>query len=200
MSAVFGNVGASAGDVNDFHANSDVDKSTLSQHHTLGPQPNQAAPGDHDHNGRNSRKVQGKNLSTPEVAYQPEGATLGTQPTFDGDPLITGSYILLGNLCHFQIQVDFDNILTFGTGQYYLTLPFTSARAYQFGDGCLHDISASRDYPIMAHVEAGSDEILLKSIDAQGNTAYNVPFTFEDPITLTTADNFHIAGTYVIQN
>lgn len=200
MSAVFGNVGASAGDVNDFHANSDVDKSTLSQHHTLGPQPNQASPGDHDHNGRNSRKVQGRNLSTPDVTYQPEGGTLLVQPTFDGDPLITGSYILLGNLCHFQIQVDFDNILTFGTGQYYLTLPFTAAHAYQFGDGCLHDISANRDYPIMAHVDAGSNEILLKSIDAQGNTAYNVPFTFEDPITLATADNFHVAGTYVIQN
>lgn len=200
MSAVFGNVGASAGDVNDFHANSDVDKSTLSQHHTLGPQPNQAAPGDHDHNGRNSRKVQGRNLATPDVTYQPEGGTLLVQPTFDGDPLITGSYILLGNLCHFEIQVDFSNILTFGTGQYYLTLPFVAAHAYQFSDGCLHDISANRDYPIACHVDAGSNEILLKSLDAQGNTAYNVPFTSSSPTTLATADNFHVAGVYVIQN
>jgi hypothetical protein len=200
MSAVFGNVGASAGDVNDFHSNSDVDKSTLSQHHTLGPQPNQASAGDHNHDGRNTRRIQGKDLSTPDVAYQPGGGTLGTQPTFTGAPLFTGSYILLGNLCHFEIQVDFDNITSFGTGQYYLTLPFTAAHAYQFGDGCLHDISANRDYPIQCHVNAGSNEILLKSIDAQCNTAFNIPFTSTEPTTLATADNFHVAGTYVIQN
>lgn len=200
MSAVFGNVGASAGDVNDFHSNSDVDKSTLSQHHTLGPQPNQASAGDHNHDGRNTRRIQGRDLATPEIVYQPQGGTLGTQPTFSGAPLITGSYILLGNLCHFQIQVDFDNITSFGTGQYQLTLPFVAARAYQFGDGCLHDISANRDYPIMSHVLPGSNEILLKSIDAQGNTAFNVPFTSTTPVTLATTDNFHVAGTYVIQN
>lgn len=200
MSAVFGNVGASAGDVNDFHANSDVDKSTLSQHHTLGPQPNQASPGDHNHDGRNSRKVQGKNLDTPDIAYPVEGGTLGTQPTFSGDPLITGSYTLLGTLCHFEIQVDFDNITSFGTGQYYLTLPFISAHAYQFAAGCLHDISANRDYPIHAHVDAGSNQILLKTLDAQGNTAYNVPFTSSIPTALDVADNFHVSGMYQIQN
>jgi hypothetical protein len=40
--------------VNDFHTNSDVDSRTESQHHTLGPQPNQAAPGDHTHDGGSS--------------------------------------------------------------------------------------------------------------------------------------------------
>lgn len=200
MSAVFGNIGASAGEVNDFHANSDVDKSTLSQHHTLGIQPNQASPGDHNHNGRNSRRVEGKNLDTPDVSYQPEGGALITMPTFSGDPLITGSYMLLGTLCHFEIQVDFDNITSFGSGQYYLTLPFTAAHAYQFSDGCLHDISTNRDYPIMAHVYGGSNQILLKSIDAQGNTAYNIPFQQGVPFVLDVADNFHIAGTYQIQN
>lgn len=57
MPSIFGNVGASAGEVNDFHANSDVDKSTLSQHHTLGVQPNQASPGDHNHDGKNSKRI-----------------------------------------------------------------------------------------------------------------------------------------------
>lgn len=200
MSAVFGNVGASAGEVNDFHANSDVDKSTLSQHHTLGTLPNQAAAGDHDHNGRNSRRVQGKNLDTPDISYTPQGGALITNPTFSGVPLITGSYILLGNLCHFEIQVDMDNITNFGSGQYYLTLPFPAAHPYQFADGCLHDISTNRDYPIMGHILAGTDQLLLKSIDAQGNTAYNIPFQQGVPVTLATTDNFHIAGTYVIQN
>ncbi len=41
--------------VDDFHTNSDVDSRAESQHHTLGPQPTQAAPGDHTHDGGDSR-------------------------------------------------------------------------------------------------------------------------------------------------
>ncbi len=199
MSAVFGNVGASAGEVNDFHANSDVDKSTLAQHHTLGPQPNQASPGDHNHDGRNSRKLDLKDLKGTETFYQVEGGTLGTQPTFDGAPLFTGSYTRFGNMVHFSVNVEMDNITGFGTGQYYVTLPFSARFAYQFSEGCLHDVSTGRDYPIFGHVLPGSNQLYLKSIDAAGNTAFNIPFTSTVPVTLTTADNFHIAGTYQIQ-
>lgn len=197
MSAVFGNVGASAGDVNDFHANSDVDKSTLSQHHTLGIQPNQASPGDHNHNGKNSRRIDTTNLSSPDITYQPLGGTLADQPTFDGDPLISGSYIQIGSLCHFQIDVDFDNILTFGTGQYYLTLPFTSEHAFIVRDGCLHDASGNDQYSISGHCAAGSNEIYLYSTASNGR---DVEFTHNVPVTLAAADNFHIAGVYHIQS
>jgi len=41
--------------VDDFHTNSDVDSRAESQHHTLGPQPTQASPGDHTHDGGDSR-------------------------------------------------------------------------------------------------------------------------------------------------
>jgi hypothetical protein len=40
--------------VEDFHTNSDVDARAESQHHTLGPGPNQASPGDHRHDGGDS--------------------------------------------------------------------------------------------------------------------------------------------------
>jgi anti-sigma factor ChrR (cupin superfamily) len=40
--------------VNDFHTNSDVDSRAEAQHHTLGPNPNQASPGDHTHDGSDS--------------------------------------------------------------------------------------------------------------------------------------------------
>lgn len=40
-----------------FHRNSDVDSSPLAQHHTLGIRPNQSSPGDHTHNGRDSREL-----------------------------------------------------------------------------------------------------------------------------------------------
>lgn len=35
----------------DYHVNSDVDSSTISKHHTLGPRRNQASPGNHLHLG-----------------------------------------------------------------------------------------------------------------------------------------------------
>ena len=41
--------------VDDFHTNSDVDSRPEAQHHTLGPQPTQASPGDHTHDGGDSR-------------------------------------------------------------------------------------------------------------------------------------------------
>jgi len=51
-------------DVNGFHARSDVDASKASQHHTLGMSANQAAGGDHIHDGRNGKKIgDGLNLT-----------------------------------------------------------------------------------------------------------------------------------------
>jgi hypothetical protein len=125
------------------------------------------------------------------------GGTLGTQPTFTGAPLYTGSYVRTGPMVHFRIDVDFDNITSFGTGQYYLDLPFPAKYNYEFAAGCLHDISETRDYPITGHIYAGESRMLLKSIDASGNTAYAVPFTAIAPATLNTADNFHISGDYI---
>lgn len=48
--------------VNLFHARSDVDSSPSAQHHTLGISHNQASPGDHIHDGRNSKLI-GEGLS-----------------------------------------------------------------------------------------------------------------------------------------
>lgn len=185
--------------VNLLHLAADKDAGAGALHHTLGLGSSQASPGNHNHDGRNSNRVELKNLKGDDITYNPNGGTTGTQPTFSGTPLFTGSYTKWGNMCHFAFDVDMDNITSFGTGQYYITLPFKSQRNYQFSDGCLHDISTGFDYPIMGHVLADSDQLFLKSIDAQGNTAYNVPFTSSTPITLTTADNFHIAGTYEIK-
>jgi hypothetical protein len=40
--------------VDDFHANADTDTRGESLHHTLGPSPTQASPGDHLHDGGTS--------------------------------------------------------------------------------------------------------------------------------------------------
>lgn len=44
-------------EVNLFHSRSDCDSSTGAQHHTLGIKHDQAAIGDHNHDGKGSRKI-----------------------------------------------------------------------------------------------------------------------------------------------
>jgi hypothetical protein len=132
-----------------------------------------------------------------DTSFTVAGGTLGDAPTFDGAPLFTGSYVKTGPMVHFRIDVDFDNITSFGTGQYYLDLPFPAKYNHEFTAGCLHDISASRDYPMTGHVYAGESRMLLKSLDAAGNSAFAVPFTATTPVTLAVADNFHISGDYI---
>lgn len=44
-------------EVNQFHRYDDVDVDPVSHHHTLGIDPAQASPGDHTHDGRNSKQI-----------------------------------------------------------------------------------------------------------------------------------------------
>lgn len=44
-------------EVNAFHLNSDSDSSSFAQHHTLGLNPYQASPGNHNHDGKNSKRI-----------------------------------------------------------------------------------------------------------------------------------------------
>lgn len=43
--------------VDDFHTYSDVDARAEAQHHTLGANPTQASPGDHTHDGGDSKLI-----------------------------------------------------------------------------------------------------------------------------------------------
>jgi hypothetical protein len=133
------------------------------------------------------------------VEYQPEGGTIGgTQPIFGG-PAISGTYNRFGNMVHFSIAVDFTNITDFGTGQYYLTLPYAAKGEYMFREGGLHDSSTSNRYHMSGELDPGSTQMLLYTTDNQGSHTYDMPFTSAVPVTLNVADRFHISGTYEIE-
>lgn len=142
------------------------------------------------------RSTTGYGISTQ---YIPGGGTNGTQPVFDPGQAFTASFTRFGNLVHFSILVDFDTITNFGTGQYYLTLPYPSKNAYQFREGCLHDASAGTQYNMGGHVFAGQSVIWLSSSDKVASGVQDVAFTSSFPVTLTTADSFHLSGTYEIE-
>jgi hypothetical protein len=133
-----------------------------------------------------------------DTIYQPGGGSTGTMPVFPASA-ITGSYTRFGNMIHFSILVEFTGITSFGTGQYYLTLPYNVAHSYDLRDGCLHDVSASTQFHISGHVNAGSNTLYLSASDKIGSSIQDVAFTSTVPVTLTTSDRFHIAGTVQIQ-
>jgi hypothetical protein len=131
---------------------------------------------------------------SPVTPFTVLGGTTGTQPTFSGTPMFYGNYVQSGDLIYFDIQVDFDNILTFGTGQYYVELPFESRYPTQMRDGCVHDTSTGRQYSIGGHIDANSKQLLLNYIGTNGR---DEPFEHNQPFTLDTTDNFHISGMYI---
>jgi hypothetical protein len=177
----------------------DVDSGITAIHHTLGPAAFQASPGSHRHDGTDSHYVELKNLVGQKIGYQPEGGTNGTQPTFSGAPLITGSYTKWGNICHFSILVQFSNITNFGTGRYYLTLPFAAEESYKFRDGCLHTVyPGGTTFHISGHVDKDSNRLELYSSDKVASGVQDVDFTSSFPVVLTTDGRFHVAGTYEI--
>lgn len=55
---------ADATQVDDFHDQSDLDTRSESQHHTLGSRQNQAAPGNHNHDGGTSQPLWAGNAIT----------------------------------------------------------------------------------------------------------------------------------------
>lgn len=123
------------------------------------------------------------------------GTTNGNQPTFSGNPMFSGEWTLIGNICHFAISVDMDNIISFGTGQYFMKVPFISKNNYLMSNGCLHDDSTGDEYAILGHIPAGSDVMTLLTTISNGKQS---PFTSSVPVNLAIQDRFHIAGTYAI--
>lgn len=130
-----------------------------------------------------------------ETTYAVQGGTAnGDQPTFNGTPLFAASYILSGDLVYFRINVDFDNITSFGTGQYYMTLPFNSKYDNYVRGGHLFDASTNKKYSISGHVSAGSNMMYLMTTASNGD---EVSFTSSVPFNLAIADDFHISGNYI---
>jgi hypothetical protein len=132
-----------------------------------------------------------------ETSFTVNGGTTGTQPTFTGAPLFSGSYVKHGPMVHFQIQVDMDNITSFGTGQYYVDLPFPAKYGYQVRSGCLHDIGGEDQFAIGGHVLAGESRLYLNWTNTNGQ---DEAFTSTAPVTLQTNDNFHVSGDYIVDD
>lgn len=135
----------------------------------------------------------GDSVVSPVTSFTVNGGTLGTQPTFNGAPLFTGNYVKVGDLVAVEINVEMTNITSFGTGQYFLDLPFPTKQDTSFS-GVLHDVSTNAYYSMTGVAEAGSDRVLLFYAGSNGQLA---PFEQGSPRTLQTVDHFSLHGTYI---
>jgi hypothetical protein len=130
---------------------------------------------------------------SPVTSFTVNGGTLGTQPTFNGAPLFTGRYVKMGELVSVEINVEMTNITSFGTGQYFLDLPFPTKQDISF-NGVLHDVSANDYYSMTGIAEAGSSRVLLFYTATNGRLD---AFENGQPRTLQTVDHFSLHGTYI---
>lgn len=86
-------VSASPQEVNRFHSRSDVDSSQVAQHHTIGIKHDQASAGDHNHDGRASKKTG-------------SGLNLAVSGSRGGNAALASLLTMLANV------IDFDNNTT----------------------------------------------------------------------------------------
>lgn len=179
-------------EVNFYHLASDKDSGPGALHHTLGLGPSQASPGNHTHDGRNSKRIDGASLTLTSKTYT--SVWSGTGLAFTGNPTVA-TYILIGSLCHFRIRVNCTTVTNFGTGQYKLTLPFAPKEDYVFRDGGIHANSGSH-YALMADAEKDEVEMLLWHPGPGGQDAL---MDHNSPHTLSTAAYFYVSGTYEIK-
>lgn len=131
-----------------------------------------------------------------EVSYTVGGGTIGgTQPTFTGAPMFYGSSIRNGDLVFVRINVDFDNITNFGTGQYYVTVPYPSKYDLEIRGGYIVDDNKSNYYMLAGRLTAGSTQMTLW----RATSSQDEIFDYNSPVLLTTSDSFHISGSYIAQ-
>lgn len=127
-----------------------------------------------------------------EVSYTVGGGTDSTQPTFNGSPLFSGSYTKTGNLVHFRVNVAMTNITNFGSGQYYVTIPFASEHDVYVRNGQLKHSSGDM-YSVSGHAVAGSNQLKLYTTASNGR---EIAFTNSTPVGLDSSCDFHISGSY----
>lgn len=127
--------------------------------------------------------------------YSPVWSASGL--AYTGTPA-TGFYIKLGKSVTVQIDVEFDNVSNFGTGQYSLTLPFASAYHTDVYGGSIHQaVNQGVDhYSIKGHLSEGSTTFTIWDL---ASAAQDEPFDYNSPVNIDTADKFHMMFTYICE-
>ena len=149
--------------------------------------------------------------SSNTVRYSPLFQAIGLEFTGQGIenplyPTYNSYYVKNGKIVSFVIEVDLSTVTNFGTGQYYLELPFLPAVGYNHFTGWVQvDTAVNPDVPnghVILNVDhAGITTILdlhyLKQAGGAHTPIIEGLFKQGIPVTLTTSSKIYINGTYI---
>lgn len=134
------------------------------------------------------------NTVSDVTSYNPTWS--GTDLAFTGTSA-SGYYVKVGSVVTVQIDVEFDNVTNFGTGQYSLTLPIASRYHTDVYGGSVHSVGGTTDhYSLKGHLSPSSTTMTIWSLKS---SAQDEPFDHNSPVVLTTADKFHMSFTYICE-
>jgi hypothetical protein len=121
----------------------------------------------------------------------------GTGLVYTGDP-VDAFYVKIGNLVLVQIDVEFDNVSNFGSGQYSLTLPFASKYHTDVYGGSIHKLTNQGidHYSIKGHLSNASTSFTIWAV---GSNAADQPFDHDSPVNIDTDDKFHMSFSYICE-
>lgn len=112
----------------------------------------------------------------------------------------TGSYVLIGPLCYFQVYVDFATCTNFGTLGYQITLPFPTAQTIRMANGTLHQTSGTGS-PANFHIAGITDDDTSTTVHKlyySGSTT-DLVWKYNTPVNATnTGSHFDLSGIYQI--
>lgn len=150
------------------------------------------------------------NLITPTGITQYSPVFSATGLTFTGSgttyPTYNSSYVKVGNMVTFTIEVDLSTVTNFGTGQYKLQLPFPPAFGYNHFSGWANVDTAVNPDVTNGHVilnvdHAGLTDVLdlhyLKQAGGAHTPIIEGLFLQGTPVTLTTSSKIYVNGTYI---
>ena len=136
----------------------------------------------------------GSTFTFPDpVAWTPVLSATGFSQT--SNPA-TGEYFKYGKMVFLNLNVPLTNVTNFGTGQYHVTLPFAPAKHGDASAGTLHDAD-NGFFTLKGHYNPGSTDMSLWYVSIVSKDA---EFDNNSPITLTTADSFHMNFIYEAAN
>jgi hypothetical protein len=121
----------------------------------------------------------------------------GTGLSYTGNP-VEAFYIKIGNFVIVQIDVEFDSVTNFGSGQYSLTLPFASKYHTDVYGGSIHKVvnQGVDHYSIKGHLSNGSTSFTVWAV---GSNAADQPFDHDSPVNIDTDDKFHMSFSYICE-
>lgn len=143
------------------------------------------------------------------VRFLPSFTATGLTYTGSGPthPAYDSFYVKIGSLVSFTIHIQMTTVTNFGTGQYKSSLPFVpyGNTMNHFPAWCWVDPSAPAD-DLNGHVTMQADHLIqdpvldihwLKAATTNPKPVIESLFTQGLPITMTTASQLYINGTYI---